>query len=539
MFQYLLRRLFIMIPTLLGISLVTLLLVHLAPGDPVQMQLEGAIGKGTISAEEIEALRRTYYLHLPVLFNPAPEDGAVVNRKLMEDLSQNDENRRERAVRRLSARGAVALRPAVASLATANPESRRSILAGLEPVAERMGLKEALAGASNPVSFWQEQVQALPDGCGEGATQAVEAMLKNPTGETREAVRRLDTLALPALHRALQATPPGAPEAFVLTEELSRVAGVDLVLNDSDPPEARARTIDDWRRWWAPRRAEYTLLEGPARLGAIFTETQYAKWLKRLFTLDFDRSSRDNLPIRQKLGERLKVTLTLALLSLMVSYFIAIPLGVYSAVRQYSKVDRTLTVLLFMLYSLPSFWVAMLLQQYLCGVDVNGLNLFPLVGLTSIEFANMSFPEQVKDITWHLVLPIGVLTYRSLASLSRFQRVGMLDVIRQDYIRTARAKGLPERVVVLKHALRNSILPIVTLIGMHLPSLVGGAVIVESIFQINGMGLETLEAIRTRDMNWIMASVTLTAVMTMGGILLSDLLYAVVDPRIQVGGSNT
>jgi len=188
-----------------------------------------------------------------------------------------------------------------------------------------------------------------------------------------------------------------------------------------------------------------------------------------------------------------------------------------------------------MLYSLPTFWVAMLLQQYLCGVDPSGFAWFPLLGLgvETLSLEHLGEPGALGRLMWHLVLPVFVLTYRSFAYLSRYQRGAMLEVIRQDFIRTARAKGLPERVVIVRHAMRNSILPIITLLGMQLPFLVGGAVIVESIFQINGMGLETLEAIRTRDINWIMAAVTVTSLVTMAGILLSDLLYAVVDPRIR------
>jgi peptide/nickel transport system permease protein len=325
----------------------------------------------------------------------------------------------------------------------------------------------------------------------------------------------------------------------LLAISLSRITDTDMTIRPHDKPEARKRLIHDWKYWWGPRRADYVTFSGASRIGAFFLETQYAKWLGRLLTFDFDRSSQDNVPIRKKLGARLKVTLTLALTSLFLAYIIAIPMGVFSAVRQYTLADRIITVVLFMLYSLPTFWVAMLLQQYMCGVDPGGLNWFPLVGLgvEPFTFGALFDPDTIGRIAWHMVLPIFVLTYRSFASLSRYQRVGMLEIIRQDFIRTARAKGLPERIVIAKHALRNSVLPIVTLLGIQLPFLVGGAVIVESIFQINGMGLETLNAIRGRDINWIMAAVTVTSLVTMAGMLLADILYAFVDPRIQMGNN--
>lgn len=533
MFTYILRRILLMIPTLLGISFLTLMMIHLAPGDPVSMQLEGAMSKGTVSPEDILALRRTFYLDLPVLLNTSPRDIHVANAELVEQLTSPDENRRGRGVRQLKVRGSAALEPVVKALETASPEARTSILLGLKELSVRLGLNEALEKAPDAQAFWKAQLEQLPKPAPQAAEQAIDTWMKQPDTKP-EVLTRLDTLALPSLMLTLMKGDVESEQTRVLTAELSRITGTDITIQAEDNRAARLRLVDDWRRWWGPRRAEYVQFEGLNRATAVFTETQYAKWLGRLVTLDFDRSSRDNRPIRDKLAERLKVTVTLAILSLLVAYLVAIPLGMYSAIRQYSLSDRIITVSLFVLYSLPSFWVAMLLQQYLCGADSSGLDLFPLVGLTSPNFETLSLWGKFTDLAWHLVLPVGVLTYASFASLSRFQRVGMLDIIRQDYIRTARAKGLPERVVMMKHALRNSVLPIVTLLGMHLPSLVGGAVIVEYIFQINGMGLETLEAIRTRDMNWIMASVTLTAVMTMAGLLLSDILYAVVDPRIRV-----
>lgn len=536
MLMYILRRILLMIPTLMGISIITLAMIHLAPGDPVALQLEGAMGKGTISKEEIAALRRTFYLDLPVLFNATPRDLTVANAELMDMLTSSDENRRGRGVRLLATRGGVTWEVVMPALTNADAGARASMLEGLGLMSERMGLKAELEQAAEPVAFWQAQLNQRPEADSKTVQATTTAFLAGDS-QAQQRLERWDSVAMPGLIERLLKTSPQSEEALKLTGLLSRIAGTEMSIQPEDKEADRIRIVDDWRRWWGPRRADFVRFEGLTGLTAKFTETQYAKWLKRLVTLDFDRSSRDNRPIREKLGERLQVTVLLATLSLLVAYLIAIPLGMYSAIRQYSTTDRVITVMLFVLYSLPSFWVAMLLQQYLCGADAGrgGLSLFPLVGLTSPEFDTLSPLGKLMDLVWHLILPVGVLTYASFASLSRFQRVGMLDIIRQDFIRTARAKGLPERVVVLKHALRNSVLPIVTLLGMHLPSLVGGAVIVEYIFQINGMGLETLEAIRTRDMNWIMASVTLTAVMTMAGLLLSDILYALVDPRIRVG----
>jgi len=271
---------------------------------------------------------------------------------------------------------------------------------------------------------------------------------------------------------------------------------------------------------------------------------QYGKLVRRLVTLDLGTRWQDGRPIAEILGEALPVTLLLSFLSLSLSYLVAIPIGMYSAVRQYSLSDQIITVILFMLYSLPGFWVGIMLLVFLASggyvncpwTDTPGC--FPLQGWHSFEgFERMGFFGKVGDVAWHIVLPIITLTYASFASLSRYMRTGMLETIRQDYIRTARAKGLKERTVILKHAFRNSVIPIITLLGLQLPFLIGGAVIVEMIFGIRGMGLVALEGLRMPDYPLVITIVAFTALITMVGILLSDILYAVVDPRITLGGS--
>ncbi len=258
---------------------------------------------------------------------------------------------------------------------------------------------------------------------------------------------------------------------------------------------------------------------------------QYGKLVGRLVTLDLGTTWKDGRPILEVIGEALPVTLLLSFVSIVIAYMVAIPLGVFSAVRQYSLADQISTVIVFMLYSLPHFWIGTMLLVFLAGGSY--LEWFPLQGWHSFEgFDEMSFGEKVVDVAWHLVLPVVTLTYGSFASISRYMRTAMLETIRQDYIRTARAKGLPEKLVVYKHALRNSLIPIITLLGLLLPFLISGAVVVEFIFGIRGMGGLALEAIRLPDYPLVITIVAFTSIMTMIGILLSDILYAVVDPRI-------
>jgi peptide/nickel transport system permease protein len=273
---------------------------------------------------------------------------------------------------------------------------------------------------------------------------------------------------------------------------------------------------------------------------------QYGRLVSRLVTFDFGARWQDGRPIKQVIGDALPITLLLSFLSLVIAYAIAVPVGIASALRQHTLGDRVTTVVLFMLYSLPSFWVGTVLIVFLasgkyvdCGWSASP-GCFPLQGWHAFEgFEKMSLPAKVGDVAWHIVLPLVTLTYNAFASLSRYMRAGMLEEIRQDYIRTARAKGLSERVVIYKHALRNSIVSLITLLGLTLPYLIGGSVIVESIFGIPGMGYVALEAIRMPDYPLVITIVAFTAVVTMVGILLSDVLYAIVDPRISYGRTET
>lgn len=269
---------------------------------------------------------------------------------------------------------------------------------------------------------------------------------------------------------------------------------------------------------------------------------QYGKLVRRLVTLDLGNRWQDGRPIREVLGEALPVTLALSGVSLLLAYLVAIPLGVLSAVRQYSAGDQVVTVLLFVLYSLPSFWVGTMLLLFLSsGGYINcsftpGPGCFPLQGWHAFDgFAAMTPWERIRDVAWHAVLPVVTLTYNAFAALSRYMRAGMLETLRQDFIRTARAKGLSETAVIFGHALRNSLIPIVTLLGLTLPQLISGSVVVEWIFGIRGMGLVALEAIRLPDYPLVITIVAFTALITMIGVLISDLLYALVDPRIRYG----
>jgi peptide/nickel transport system permease protein len=262
---------------------------------------------------------------------------------------------------------------------------------------------------------------------------------------------------------------------------------------------------------------------------------QYWRWLRNLFTLEFGASFKDNQPVWRKIAERLPVTIQLNVISIVLIYAIAIPLGIYSATHPYSFGDQVTTFGAFMLFSLPSFWIGTLALVFLCGGDF--FDLFPPGGLTSIDYTSAwSFWQRFLDRLWHLCLPVSMLSYAGFAGLSRFMRSSMLENIRQDFVQTARAKGLPERLVIYKHVLRNSLIPIVTIMASILPGLISGSVIIETIFSIPGLGQLGYEAVLARDYPIIMAVFTISSLLTLVSILLSDMLLTLVDPRITFSG---
>ena len=263
---------------------------------------------------------------------------------------------------------------------------------------------------------------------------------------------------------------------------------------------------------------------------------RYWIWLKQIATLNFGESYKDHRPVIDKIKERLPVTLTLNLISIFLVYVIAIPVGIFSAVRDGTVLDRIITFLLFALYSIPSFWLAMMLIYFLGGGEY--WDIFPIYGIQSANADTFTLVHKFTDFMWHITLPVVCLTYGDLASLSRYQKGSLLEVLRDNYVRTARSKGLKETRVIFKHVLRNSLIPIITIVSAILPAMIGGSVIIESIFSIPGIGQLGFEAILSRDYPLIMAIATISAFLTLIGILIADVIYVLIDPRITFEGKN-
>ena len=259
---------------------------------------------------------------------------------------------------------------------------------------------------------------------------------------------------------------------------------------------------------------------------------QYASWLKRLVQFDFGNSmSSDARPVMQKIAERLPLTLWLNAITLLLTLLLAVPIGIVAARHRGGLFDKSTTLLVFVGFSMPGFWLALLLMSFF-SIELHWL---PLSGLTSLDYPSMSVWGKTMDLAAHLALPIFISTFASLAGMSRFMRASVLEVLRQDYILTARAKGLPERLVLFRHALGNALLPVITLLGLSVPGLIGGSVILEYIFSLPGMGQLFYNAVMARDYPLIMGNLVLGAVLTLAGNLLADFCYGLADPRIRAG----
>ncbi|MBI1362940.1 MAG: ABC transporter permease subunit [Proteobacteria bacterium] len=262
---------------------------------------------------------------------------------------------------------------------------------------------------------------------------------------------------------------------------------------------------------------------------------QYWLWLKDIAVLDFGTSfNPDGRPVLDKITERLPVTLWMNVIGLLLVLALAIPLGVQAARKPHSLFDRSTTVLVFTAFAAPSFWIGLLCLMFF-GVT---LEWVPTSGLSSYGAESWPLWQRLLDWGHHLLLPIAVGTLGAVAGMSRYMRTSMLEQINQDYITTARAKGVPEHDVFYHHGLRNALLPVITILGLSIPGLIGGSVIIESLFSIPGMGKLFFEGVMQRDYPLIMGVLTIGAVLTLLGNMLADVAYALADPRMRYNNTD-
>jgi len=277
-----------------------------------------------------------------------------------------------------------------------------------------------------------------------------------------------------------------------------------------------------------------------AALGAIRHEhhldqplvTQYLYWVRGIVALDFGTSITDHRPVIDRVLEKLPQTIELNLTAFLLAAIIGVPIGLWSATRSGRPLERASAVLFFLLYSLPSFWVALLLMEFFSV----RFNIFPLFGMRSEDYLELGNAQKLLDHTLHAVLPVITLAYAQLAIFARFSKSALTEVIRQDYITTARAKGVAPAQVLWRHAFRNALIPLITLLGLVIPYLISGSVIVEDIFQWDGIGRLYFTSILSRDYPTVLGLTVATAVATLFASLFADVLYAFADPRIRFEG---
>lgn len=472
MLKYILKRIAIFIPTLFIISLFTFMLSVSVPGDPVE-QMMSAGGSQDAGMSMLQANERAYL-----------------------------DKRQELGLHLPVFYGSLSSRAVPDTLHRIARKQHRTTLSRL---INDYGNWPLISDYFEAIKAFDMAVVAIPQ----------DSLNANPRIRIRDATFQL----------------------FQHTRHDAIAARLDNIAEDIGKAQSLAALAPAFDELAA---AYNTMRENPTRwkkyipsLHWYGTQSQYHQWITGFLTGDFGISYQDGRPVKSVLLDAVRWTVLLSLLSILLTYLIALPLGVMSAARKGTTSDQVISTFLFILYSLPSFWVATLLITFFGGGDF--LKWFPAYGVGEIE-PGMNLVEKVGTRAYHLVLPLICWTYGSLAFLSRQMRGGMINALTQDFVRTARAKGLDEKNVIWKHAFRNSLLPIITLFASVFPLAISGSIALEIIFSIDGMGKLAFEALVARNYPVVYAVVMFSAILTLIGYLVADILYAAVDPRITYTG---
>lgn len=553
MFNYIIKRLIVMFITLFGITVITFVITRLAPGDPAALKLQfaGKTGRGgsQLSKKLIEETRKIYGFDKPIILNFRNENYITETEKLLKILSNGDTLDKEDARLTLREVSTLTLPTIFHSLSnipqnriSEDDEYKNEIIELLPTLIHPSLLPDEIKNLSAIdndakiklwIDWWSSNKQFFEN---INKEKIDEALALDNTQKREEIFLSYGGYAVKYLVEIILNSNPakiqkGDIKAVRAAEALSLIVKKTWSLDSTKTKSEQIANFDKWKRWWRTEKVRFCKFSPTQKLFRIITATQFGIWMGKIIRLDFDISYNYNRPVIQLIKERLPISLQLSIISIFLSYIIAIPIGIFSSTHRNTFADQIITVILFILYSLPSFWIASMLIMFTTGGDFP--HLFPARYLHSIGYESFPFWKRTVDWLWHLVLPITCYTYGSFAFLSRQMRTSMLNVIKEDFIRTARAKGLPEHIVIFKHALRNSLIPILTLSAVILPELLGGSVIIEQIFSIDGMGKLTFEAILNRDYPVINGIFFFSAFLTLLGILIADLSYALADPRIK------
>jgi len=521
MWSYIIRRLLYMVPMLFFISLINFALINLAPPPSTSNVLASGdydASKSLQANEGEHIFRQTFNLDKPRFFNPryALKDDEILWRLTSVMRTWERPAQRRGDMKRLDDYGRTIV-PHLIRIGELADSGRDAFRTGplREAYAERW--RDArdgwLADGRPPgVETWPppEEPPAFDDAF-------CDRLLELTLGR----------LANNAPRRPIALFGDAATDEILVHNREVRKEQVRLQQIWLDRKATNSEKLARWKEWYEEHRAEwhYGFWD---KVHMFFLETRFAKFWGNLLRLDLGRSFIHKKRVWDLILERIPISLTLSVGSLILAYLLSIPLGILSTVTHRSLSDRIISTVLFAGYSMPTIFLGVLLVTYF-AID---WKLFPVSGFNSTDYANETVLSKIGDRAAHVALPLITLTVGWLALLSRYMKAGLIDIIRADFVRTARAKGLSELVVVLKHALRNGLIPIITLLGASLPAVLGGSIIVEVIFQIDGMGKFALEAVLTRDYAVIMGINILVAALTLVGVFLADLAYAIVDPRI-------
>lgn len=468
MFKYIIKRIFIFIPTMLAISLLTFMLSVSVPGDPVELMMNGGSGDNGQSASKIAGeqafieKRHALGLDLPVFYF------SFSNQAIPDTLYRLPKKLHKANLERLI-------------YTYGNWPEIEKYYASIKKL-EIENLKVPIDSSNaEPRIIIKDNLYKLFIHDDKGTIDTVFSNINNSINK--------------------------APSLVVLKPLFSDLkSAFGNIESNATPLKNKIPSV----KWYG-------------------INNQYHNWITKFMVGDFGISYQDGRPVKSVLWDAIRWTVMLSLLSILLSYLIAIPIGVNSAQNKGSKGDQITTTFLFILYSLPSFWVATLLIMFFGGGDF--FDWFPSYGVGEVT-DSMNFIEIVGVRLKYLFLPLVCYTYGSLAFISRQMRGAVINSLGQDYVRTAKAKGLSQKVVLWKHAFRNSLLPIITLFANIFPLAISGSIVLEIIFSIPGMGKLAYEAILRRNYPIVFSVVMFSGILTLVGNLVSDILYAVVDPRI-------
>ena len=589
-----------MIPTLFGVTIVAFCIMQLAPGDPMKSELGagGTMGESSQTREAYLIQRRDLKLDKPLLLNfnyfrnytapirQAAHFQGLDEKQVVEELAtMGDDPDNPAYAARLKFLRSLGIEDFDKFLADPQTRSRLAtkVATGVQVYLEETGMH----GAPAAVAILQSDA-TLQDKI--GAIRALNLLVVEPfvytyprdaTGKETPLVMatwrlwwdraepsfpKLDPDQRTALEKrfATMAQETSRTEVFEMIESFDRSdmrLFVEKLLGDTSleekvvaaaalklyvprplqldvPRDADAVTVNEVAQNWIAQyelnRAQYEPGWG-TKIARIFIDTQYAHMVWRLVTFDFGRSAtKTREPVAEKIWNAVLVSAPLMVMAQLVIYLVAVPLGILCAVNRGNNIDRGVSLGLFLLYSIPAYVAGMLFLLFFCyGVF---WEIFPALGLHSPGAETYGWPQYLTDYLWHAFLPVVCLSLFSLAAMAMYSRTSMLDVIGQDYIRTARAKGLSEGRVIFKHGLRNALIPIITLFAGFLPAMLGGSVLIEVLFGIPGMGRISWGSIEQKDFPTLMALIYIDAIVVMLSILMTDLLYVFVDPRISLEG---